>query len=73
MRTREVGQELLGPLSVIAQTVATADTVVAAAEHDAATSRTELSEQVAHLNCVITRDGLLIVTVAGRELDEQAH
>ncbi len=53
MRTREVRLEVLSVLAVVGKAVTGTNTVVTAAEHDAAAARAELRKEVADRGGVI--------------------
>ena len=65
--TREARNELSRVSAIIGNTV-TADTAIAAAEHNAATTGTQLGEQVADLCSIVDGNSLFIIAVARSEL-----
>ena len=68
VHTREARNELSRVGAIIGNTV-TADTAIAAAEHNAATTGTQLGEQVADLCSIVDGNSLFVIAVTRSELD----
>ncbi len=67
--TWEARNKFLSVLAIVGNAV-TADAAVATAEHDAATTGTQLGEEVADCSSVIDGDGLLVIAVARGKLTQ---